>query len=323
MLASPFPLSFLDKYNLSTSSLRCNALCMVISFLVLCSICLSSSLVHFRKGTTQLFIPLIGFLPESFVSSSFLVLLKYSFWIIIIIIIILFTSLSAHGFLVFHWSLSDTKSPQIFSTLLNCLADLNSAVIWIVSVRPLISNFSSLYYFLGSRFERIQVYFGLRSIFELLEFFFHVIYQFGFSVMFFLFSYSTSKLFCYLLKWVLVCPRALSTYLLIEFSFVILEYLVLFGVLDLVSESFKSPFRQYPLIYLFKLYCLTCPLLFFSFLVSSSQLMLVYFLLLSIFSYCRRFFINLSNLISHTSFVFLFGFLGRTLFLSLTSFAPV
>ena len=72
MLTSPLPPSFLG-----TSSLVCNALCMVISFLVLWSICLSSSLVHLRKGpeyltrdTAQVFIPLIRFLLESFVSSS-------------------------------------------------------------------------------------------------------------------------------------------------------------------------------------------------------------------------------------------------------------
>ena len=78
--------SFLDTYNLSTSSLGCSALCMVISFLVLWSICLSSSLVHFKKGpgylmraTAQVFIPFIRFLLVSFVSSNFLVLLQYSF----------------------------------------------------------------------------------------------------------------------------------------------------------------------------------------------------------------------------------------------------
>ena len=32
MLASPLPHSFLDTYSLSTSSLGCNALCMVISY---------------------------------------------------------------------------------------------------------------------------------------------------------------------------------------------------------------------------------------------------------------------------------------------------
>ena len=81
--------SFLDTYSLSTTTLGCNALCMVISFLVLWSICLSSSLVHFRngreyltRGTAEVFIPLMRFLQESFVSSSFLVLLRYSFWIL-------------------------------------------------------------------------------------------------------------------------------------------------------------------------------------------------------------------------------------------------
>ena len=88
MLAGPLPPSFLETYSLSTSSLGYNALCIVISFLVLWSICLSSSMVHLRKGpeyltrgTAQVFIPLISVLLLSFVSSSFLVLLRYSFWI--------------------------------------------------------------------------------------------------------------------------------------------------------------------------------------------------------------------------------------------------
>ena len=86
MLACPLLPFFFDTYSLSTSSLGCNALCMVISFLVRLCICLSSSLVHFRKGpeyltrsTAQLFTPLIRFLLESFVSSSFLVLFEFCF----------------------------------------------------------------------------------------------------------------------------------------------------------------------------------------------------------------------------------------------------
>ena len=53
-LASPLPRSFPDTYSLSTSSLGCNGLCMVINLLVLWSICLSSSLVHLRKGPEYL-----------------------------------------------------------------------------------------------------------------------------------------------------------------------------------------------------------------------------------------------------------------------------
>ena len=38
--------------------------------------------------------------------------------------------------MVFHWRLSDSKSPQVFRTLLSILAVLNNAVIWMVSTRP-------------------------------------------------------------------------------------------------------------------------------------------------------------------------------------------
>ena len=42
--------------------------------------------------------------------------------------------------MVSHRSLSDSKSSQVFRTLLSILADLNNAVVWIVSTRPLISK---------------------------------------------------------------------------------------------------------------------------------------------------------------------------------------
>ena len=45
--------------------------------------------------------------------------------------------------MVFHRNLSDSKSPQVSRTLLSILADLNSAVVWMVSSRLLISKSSS------------------------------------------------------------------------------------------------------------------------------------------------------------------------------------
>ena len=45
--------------------------------------------------------------------------------------------------MVSHWSLNDSKSPQVSRTLLSILADLNSAVIWMVFSRVLISISSS------------------------------------------------------------------------------------------------------------------------------------------------------------------------------------
>ena len=38
--------------------------------------------------------------------------------------------------MVFHWSLSDSKCPQLSRTLFSILAVFNNAVIWMVSTRP-------------------------------------------------------------------------------------------------------------------------------------------------------------------------------------------
>ena len=144
MQASPLPPSFLDTYCQSTSSQGCNALCIIISFLVLWSICLSSSRVYLRKGpeyltrgTAQVFIPLMRFLLLSFVSSSFLVLLRYSFWIFSFISACLIVRfLHQQKLIVFTCSLSDINSPQVSRTLLSILAVLNNAVVWMVFTPP-------------------------------------------------------------------------------------------------------------------------------------------------------------------------------------------
>ena len=47
--------------------------------------------------------------------------------------------------MVFHLSLSDSKSPQVSRTHLSILADLKSAVVWMVSILPLIFSISSLF----------------------------------------------------------------------------------------------------------------------------------------------------------------------------------
>ena len=80
-----FFLHFLT-YSVSASSLGIKALCIVNSFLVLWLIYLSSSLTHFKnrpeyltRETALVLIILMRFLLYSLVSSSFLVLLKYSF----------------------------------------------------------------------------------------------------------------------------------------------------------------------------------------------------------------------------------------------------
>ena len=44
---------------------------------------------------------------------------------------------------VFHWRLSDSKSPQVSRTLLSILTVFNNAVVWMVSTRPPTSKSSS------------------------------------------------------------------------------------------------------------------------------------------------------------------------------------
>ena len=45
--------------------------------------------------------------------------------------------------MVFHWSLSNSNSPQVSRTLLSIRADPNNAVVWMVSNRLLISKSSN------------------------------------------------------------------------------------------------------------------------------------------------------------------------------------
>ena len=47
--------------------------------------------------------------------------------------------------MIFHWSLSDSKSPQVSGTLLSILVVPNSAEVWMVSTRPPISKAYSLF----------------------------------------------------------------------------------------------------------------------------------------------------------------------------------
>ena len=80
-----YPPSFLDPYIMFTWFLRYKVLCIVMSFLVLWSICWCS-LVNIKngpeyltRGKTQVFISFIRFLLCILVSRSLLVLLRYSF----------------------------------------------------------------------------------------------------------------------------------------------------------------------------------------------------------------------------------------------------
>ena len=69
---------------------------------------------------------------------------------------------------VFYWSLSDSKSPQISRTLLNILAILNNAVVWMVSTRLPTSKFYyyyyDYYYYLSVSIISFFCYFNIATI---------------------------------------------------------------------------------------------------------------------------------------------------------------
>ena len=44
--------------------------------------------------------------------------------------------------MVFHWILSDSKSPQVSRTLLSILVDLYNVIVWMLSTGPIISKLS-------------------------------------------------------------------------------------------------------------------------------------------------------------------------------------
>ena len=48
-----------------------------------------------------------------------------------------------HLLMVYHWNLSDSKSPKSSEFFFNILANLNNAVVWMISPCPLISKSSS------------------------------------------------------------------------------------------------------------------------------------------------------------------------------------
>ena len=75
-------------------------------------------------------------LVKTFMTQELLLLL-------LLVVVVIF---SCHlELVVFHWSLSDSKSPRIFRTLLSILVDFSSAEVWMVSILPLIFRSSNLF----------------------------------------------------------------------------------------------------------------------------------------------------------------------------------
>ena len=126
---------FLDTYHLSKSSLRCRALWIVNKFVFffLWSIRWRSSLVNFNKNPeyiakcpVQGFNLLMSFLPKSLVSRSFLVRLRYSFFISFFLSFIFTYSMVSASIIPKYLWISFSPSFLIFSWFDRSI----SSVIW-------------------------------------------------------------------------------------------------------------------------------------------------------------------------------------------------
>ena len=85
--------------------------------------------------------------------------------------------------IVFHWSLSDSKSLQVFGTLFSILADF-SAVVWMVSTRIFIYNSFSLFTNLLVTVPSTLITVGITATFMFHSFFFCSLYKILFLSLF-------------------------------------------------------------------------------------------------------------------------------------------
>ena len=80
------------------------------------------------------------------ISPELLLLLLFFFFFSLLLLLLLFYFFESFShrcqLMVFHWSLSDSKSPQVYRTYHSILVDLNNAVVWRVSNCPLICKSS-------------------------------------------------------------------------------------------------------------------------------------------------------------------------------------
>ena len=72
--------------------------------------------------------------------------------------------------MVYLWSLSDNKSSQVSRTLLSIMADLDNAVVWIVSAHPLISKSSCPFTNSLVTVQRAPITIGITVTFMFLSF---------------------------------------------------------------------------------------------------------------------------------------------------------
>ena len=89
--------------------------------------------------------------------------------------------------MVFHWSLSDSESPQVSRILLNILAVLNNAVLWMVSTRPPTSKSSSPFSTPLVTVQNAPITIGIQHITRMFHSFFNSLARSRYLSFFFIF----------------------------------------------------------------------------------------------------------------------------------------
>ena len=155
--------------------------------------------------------------------------------------------------MVFHWSLSDSKSAQVTRTLLSIVAILNNVVVWMASTRPPSSKSSCPF-----NEPLVTVPKGPIMISIIVTFMFHSLSVPSQGRRTYL--YFSPKSFVFSCIRLLVCFHVIFSQFLVEFSFVVLKYPVLSVVLHSVDISFWFIVSSY--IVIFVCVCVCYVLLF-------------------------------------------------------------
>ena len=129
--------------SISKSSSPCtNPLVTVPRAQITIAILVNFNVPHFFQfpSKVEVLIPLFSFFQFYSVVSRDNKVHKFSLLLLLFITHLSFSH--QRHLMVFHWSLSDSKSPQVSRTLLSILAVFNNAVVWMVSTQSLTSKSS-------------------------------------------------------------------------------------------------------------------------------------------------------------------------------------
>ena len=101
--------------------------------------------LSFWYDSTRNWTPVSRTIGEASYLYIYIYIYIYIYYILLLLLLFYFLRVfhTSENLMVFNWSLSDSKSPQVSKTLLSNLAVFNNTVVWMVSTLPLLSRSSS------------------------------------------------------------------------------------------------------------------------------------------------------------------------------------